>query len=45
VLEQEHVLYPQALRIVASGDYSVDGNRVRSNPASGNKHLLNSSQA
>jgi phosphoribosylglycinamide formyltransferase-1 len=45
VLEQEHILYPQALRIVASGDYSVDGNRVRSNPASGNKHLLNSSQA
>jgi phosphoribosylglycinamide formyltransferase-1 len=30
VLEQEHVLYPQALRMVASGDYSVDGNRVRS---------------
>ena len=30
VLEQEHVLYPQALRIVASGEYSVDGNRVRS---------------
>ena len=30
VLEQEHVLYPQALRIVASGEYSVHGNRVRS---------------
>jgi phosphoribosylglycinamide formyltransferase-1 len=30
VLEQEHILYPQALRIVASGDYSIDGNRVRS---------------
>jgi folate-dependent phosphoribosylglycinamide formyltransferase PurN len=28
VLEQEHVLYPQALRIVASGEYSVEGNRV-----------------
>ncbi|MBV8849407.1 MAG: phosphoribosylglycinamide formyltransferase [Methylobacteriaceae bacterium] len=34
VLEEEHKLYPQALRIVASGDYSVDGNRVRSKLAS-----------
>jgi phosphoribosylglycinamide formyltransferase-1 len=30
VLEQEHVLYPQALEVVASGRYSVEGNRVRS---------------
>jgi phosphoribosylglycinamide formyltransferase-1 len=30
VLEQEHILYPQALQIVASGEYSIDGNRVRS---------------
>ncbi|GAC1336250.1 MAG: phosphoribosylglycinamide formyltransferase [Beijerinckiaceae bacterium] len=30
VLEQEHVVYPLALRIVASGEYSIDGNRVRS---------------
>jgi phosphoribosylglycinamide formyltransferase-1 len=30
VLEEEHILYPQALRIVASGEYSIDGNRVRS---------------
>jgi phosphoribosylglycinamide formyltransferase-1 len=29
VLEQEHILYPQALRLVASGDYRIDGNRVR----------------
>jgi phosphoribosylglycinamide formyltransferase-1 len=43
VLEQEHMLYPQALRIVASGEYSIDGNSVRSNLASGNKTLLNPS--
>jgi phosphoribosylglycinamide formyltransferase-1 len=43
VLEQEHVLYPLALRIVASSEYSVDGNRVRSKLASGNKSLLNPS--
>jgi phosphoribosylglycinamide formyltransferase-1 len=45
VLEQEHLLYPQALRIVASGDYSVDGNRVRSKSASGNKQLPGPSHA
>jgi phosphoribosylglycinamide formyltransferase 1 len=30
VLEQEHVIYPEALRVVASGAYTIDGNRVRS---------------
>ena len=30
VLEQEHVIYPQALRIVASGEFTLEGNRVRS---------------
>jgi phosphoribosylglycinamide formyltransferase-1 len=39
VLEQEHILYPQALRIVASGDYSIDGNRVRSKLASASIRL------
>ncbi len=28
VLEQEHILYPQALRLVASGHYRIEGNRV-----------------
>ena len=26
---QEHVAYPEALRIVASGDYAIEGRRVR----------------
>ena len=26
---QEHLAYPEALRIVASGDYSIEGRRVR----------------
>jgi phosphoribosylglycinamide formyltransferase-1 len=39
VLEQEHILYPQALRIVASGEYSVDGNRVRSKLANASARL------
>jgi phosphoribosylglycinamide formyltransferase-1 len=39
VLEQEHILYPQALRTVASGEYSIDGNRVRAKLASGNWKL------
>jgi phosphoribosylglycinamide formyltransferase-1 len=29
VLDQEHVIYPMALRLVASGALQVDGNRVR----------------
>lgn len=29
VLAQEHVIYPLALRLVASGDARLDGNRVR----------------
>jgi len=29
VLAQEHLIYPQALRLVASGVLSVEGNRVR----------------
>jgi phosphoribosylglycinamide formyltransferase 1 len=28
VLEQEHVIYPSALALIASGHYRVDGNRV-----------------
>jgi phosphoribosylglycinamide formyltransferase-1 len=30
VLEEEHIVYPEALRVVASGAYTIDGNRVRS---------------
>ncbi|MCW0235197.1 MAG: formyltransferase family protein [Ferrovibrio sp.] len=29
VLEQEHVLYPQALRLLAEGRLSIDEQRVR----------------
>ena len=29
VLEQEHVVYPMALRLVAAGGLTVEGNRVR----------------
>ena len=29
IQEQEHIAYPEALRIVASGDYRIDGRRVR----------------
>jgi phosphoribosylglycinamide formyltransferase-1 len=28
VLQQEHVIYPQALALIASGHYRIDGNRV-----------------
>jgi len=28
VLEQEHVIYPKALGLIASGQYRIDGNRV-----------------
>ena len=28
VLEQEHVIYPMALRLVASGAVRIEGNRV-----------------
>ncbi len=30
VLEQEHIIYPQALRLIASDDYKIFGNRVMS---------------
>lgn len=30
VLEQEHLIYPRALSLIASGRYHVDGNRVLS---------------
>jgi phosphoribosylglycinamide formyltransferase-1 len=39
VLDQEHILYPQALRVVASGDYLIDGNRVRSKLANASARL------
>jgi phosphoribosylglycinamide formyltransferase-1 len=39
VLDEEHILYPQALRIVASGEYSIDGNRVRSKLANASARL------
>ena len=28
ILEQEHELYPEAVRLVVSGNYEVDGRRV-----------------
>jgi phosphoribosylglycinamide formyltransferase-1 len=43
VLEQEHLLYPMALGIVASGKYKIDGNSVHSKPTTGNKSLVNPS--
>jgi phosphoribosylglycinamide formyltransferase-1 len=30
VLEQEHIIYPKALALIASGQYCVEGNRVNS---------------
>ena len=31
IQEQEHLAYPEALRIIASGDYRIEGRRVRIN--------------
>ena len=31
---QEHIAYPEALRIIASGDYTIEGRRVRIGKAS-----------
>jgi phosphoribosylglycinamide formyltransferase-1 len=36
VLEVEHAIYPQALRLVASGAYEIDGMRVRATDSTGN---------
>lgn len=36
VLEVEHAIYPQALRLVASGAYEIDGMRVRATDGTGN---------
>ncbi|MGZ9115881.1 MAG: phosphoribosylglycinamide formyltransferase, partial [Methylocystis sp.] len=33
VLAQEHVIYPMALRLVASGAVRIEGNRVLAAPA------------
>lgn len=45
VLEQEHVLYPLALRIVAAGEYRIEGNRVRTTSTAPDSVLINPTRA
>ena len=40
VLAQEHVIYPLALRLVASGAVRIEGNRVLGAPAPQRRPLL-----
>jgi len=40
VLEQEHLIYPQALALIAGGRYRIDGNRVFSHESAAESHPL-----